>query len=265
MAFAYFYYLLQEPQPFDLERLWREQLDWDGDGQLDEYEVRLMAIYIAGKKVREDDVEELRLLMLNASQHLPHHPPDLLDLAALRATPDLVPALEERVRAAKKFRTDLSPLDEVEFFMVTDNATRVAARLDELRVRMPKFLCLNDDMNKTHSAGAGTQAAVEALHLFFTRYFPHSSPFENDPRHPNPFLYLHQWRELQSQRVQRKQLTLWGTLLGSGLALLLLAVGVLRCLSPPARWRPLGRGRGVLIVHQRDTSPHSHPRTSTIV
>ena len=227
----------------------------------------MMAVYIAGKRVREDDVEELHLLMLNTSRHLPHHPPDVLDLDVVRATPDLLPALEERVSTLKQFRTELSALDDVEFFMVTENATRVAQRLDELRMKQPKFICLNDDMNKTHHAHT-TLAAVQALHSFFTHYFPHPSPFENDPAHPNPFLYLHQWRQVQAQKEHSRQLMLWGGVLGGCAALLLCCVSFLRCWSlPSARWRPLGRPRSVVtgLQQQRDTSPHAHPRTSTIV
>jgi hypothetical protein len=41
-------------------------------------------------------------------------------------------------------------LDEVSFLMVKDNDTRVRKDLDNIRHEQKKFVCLNDDMNKTH-------------------------------------------------------------------------------------------------------------------
>lgn len=41
-------------------------------------------------------------------------------------------------------------LDEVSFMMVHDNDTKTRKDLDSLRHEQRKFVCLNDDMNKTH-------------------------------------------------------------------------------------------------------------------
>jgi hypothetical protein len=80
----------------------------------------------------------------------------------------------------------------VEFYMVPDNATLVQARLDEIRAKMPKFVCLNDDMNKTADPPAET---LQALRDFYHSYFPVACPFENEPGRPNDFLYIDEWRE----------------------------------------------------------------------
>ena len=65
-------------------------------------------------------------------------------------------------------------------------------RLDEIRAKMPKFVCLNDDMNKTSEPPAAT---LRALRDFYHSYFPAPCPFENEPNKPNDFEYIQQWRE----------------------------------------------------------------------
>ena len=92
MAFSYYYYVMNEPAPFDVQQLWKEKLDWDGDGQLSDREIRLMAIYIAGKTCAEDDVTTFRNLLQN------HTTPDTnhrITLDTLRRTPDVVEALSK--------------------------------------------------------------------------------------------------------------------------------------------------------------------------
>lgn len=83
------------------------------------------------------------------------------------------------------------PLDQVEFYMVGNNYTSVQARLDEIREKMPKFICLNDDMNKTH---APDPRLLTALRDFYISYFPKPSPFELPPGKRNPYLYIDELR-----------------------------------------------------------------------
>jgi hypothetical protein len=126
-----------------------------------------------------------------------------IDLNLLIATPDLIDALEERFINKKKYQHEVLPLDEVEFFMVPDNYTIVSNRLAEIRLRMPKFICLNDDMNKTHDP---PQDTVKSLQEFYLSYFPVASPFEwtgeTNPYHRN-FSTIFEWRELQAQMQEQ--------------------------------------------------------------
>ena len=263
MAFTYAYYLMNEPAPFDLDALWREQLDWDGDGRLSDREVRLMAYYIAGQRCRDEDVHDLHALLANASASLPPpHLPDAFDLAAVRALPELVEALRERVQAGKKYKTELSALDDVEFYMLTDaNATRVAARLDELRAKRPKWICLNDEMNRSQAASHA--ATVEALREFYASYLPHPSPFENDPQQPNAVLHVDDWRRARAEAAARRRTLMAALGLGGSLLLLLCCY---HCLCAAPQSHPLSGRRGMgWMPRRRAQSPHAHPRTSTIV
>ena len=274
MAFAYFYFLMNEPADFDLGRLWREQLDWDGDGRLSEREVQLMAVFIAGKRCRDRDVDELRRLLLNVSASIDggRHAAGLIDLPVLEATPDLVSALESRVRQRRKYRTELATLDEVEFFMLPDNATLVRERLDGLRVRMPKFLCLNDDMNKTHQQSESSAASQQALREFYLDYFPQPSPFENPPDRPNRFLSLADWRRhTEEERATRRLLSV----AVAAVAAVLLGLLCTRCRLLPFRRKvgaaadsrsrgAAGGGRGGPTAAAA-AAPRHPIRTSTIV
>jgi hypothetical protein len=106
--------------------------------------------------------------------------------------------LEDRVVSESKYPYELvSGLDEVEFYMVPDNATKVSRRLDEIRAKQPKFVCLNDDMNKT---GAAPVETVKALHDFYVSYFPAACPFENPDDRPNDFLYVDDWRARKAKQ-----------------------------------------------------------------
>lgn len=69
-------------------------------------------------------------------------------------------------------------------------------RLDEIRSKMPKFICLNDDMNKTSDPPAAT---LKALRDFYLSYFPAACPFELQEGQRNQFMYVEQWREQQRQ------------------------------------------------------------------
>jgi hypothetical protein len=63
---------------------------------------------------------------------------------------------------------------DVEFFMVGNDAAAVQKRLDNIRRKAPKFVCLNDDMNKTHTP----KGVLRALHGFSRSLLPTPSPFE---------------------------------------------------------------------------------------
>lgn len=56
--------------------------------------------------------------------------------------------------------------------MVTDNYNETIIKLDKVRQRRTKFVCINDDMNKA------PQAVQRALKDLYVSYFPLRSRFE---------------------------------------------------------------------------------------
>ena len=120
-----------------------------------------------------------------------------IGLETVRQSTRIVEDLRQYVRKQKKYRHETMNLNEVEFFMVPDDYAEVQERLDHIIVKSPKFICLNDDMNKTHDPPAETLAALMG---FYNTYYPYPSPFENPPDRPNPFLHYEQLVEYKQQQ-----------------------------------------------------------------
>lgn len=94
----------------------------------------------------------------------------------------------------------LMTLDEVGFHMIGDEIATVQRQLDDLRQKRPKFICLNDDMNKT----SPNPEVVELLHSFFNWYYPERSQFELPPGEHNPYTHIAELRaHIKRQKMQR--------------------------------------------------------------
>ena len=197
-SFAYFYFVTHQVKVFDLKREFEEVLDMDGDGELDAHELRHLTRILYGRNARIDaeDVQEVFYYMRNCTVQyyndnlsrylfLPAKLRALSDLDAdvpvllesFEACPDVVGKLRTQL-AGKKYPHESGSMGDVEFFMVGDNFTMVQDRLDHIRLTTPKFICLNDDMNKTHDPDP---RVVQALHDFYLSYFPTPCAFELPP------------------------------------------------------------------------------------
>jgi len=221
-SFAYFYFLMNVVEEFDLSTLFRSRLDLNKDGTLSRLEVRTMTLLLSGNKLHEDDLATMTGRLVNASRAVYSYPhtewddsdPPLVDEAVLRSDGELIDLLEDYASLQRKHKFELvSSLEQVEFFMVPDDTAKVVTRLDEIRAKQPKFVCLNDDMNKT---GAAPAATVQALHDFYESYFPAPCPFENAPNRPNDFLYVEEWRARRAAAAQRQAGLFGGWFGGAG-------------------------------------------------
>jgi hypothetical protein len=128
---------------------------------------------------------------MNVSATLPMQQ-GIIDLNTIRATPDLIDALEERVTTQKNYKYQLRDSKQIAFHMIHDNQTVVERTLDDLRLQMPKFICLNDDMNKTHEAPIDT---VNTLKEFYNSYFPNPCPLELPAGQTNQWTYIDEYRK----------------------------------------------------------------------
>lgn len=119
--------------------------------------------------------------------------------------------LDDLVRSKKpymkKFKYQLVGLKQVAFHMIRDDVKQVKKELDDIRYRQPKFICLNDDMNKT----APNPEVVKALHNFYQWYFPERSDFELPEGQENPFLYIDELREFY-QKKKREKILIYASL-----------------------------------------------------
>jgi len=199
-SFSYFYYLMNAPREFDWETVFNNQLDLDRDGTLNAREIRWMTLWLSGKKVLESDLIRVQQTLLNTSRILGHaydndtfnpEDPPYIDVNVVSHSGDVADLIEDKWRSLRKFRFELESLDQVEFYMVPDDTEKVVKRLDEIRVKQPKFICLNDDMNKTSDP---PHATLEALRDFYISYFPNPCPFELADGVRNDFAYIEEWR-----------------------------------------------------------------------
>ncbi|GAB5363523.1 hypothetical protein AAMO2058_000890500 [Amorphochlora amoebiformis] len=211
-SFSYFYYLMNEKPPFDLNALFTSKLDLNKDGKLDLLEIRhLCLLLMPGKPTTHglkakmaqilddlevppapegtDPAEELGLRVKSAT----------ITVEAFQNSPRAMEDLKKYQKKTTKYKHELMSLNEVEFFMVPDDYDTVQERLDHIMVKAPKFICLNDDMNKTHDPPKRT---LKALYDFYETYYPDATPFELPQGEPNPYLHFDELMEYK-QREHR--------------------------------------------------------------
>lgn len=116
---------------------------------------------------------------------------------------------------ASKFKHEMMTEEEIEFYMVSyeslvyiicigttfvsftskawiilfslqmpNDFHAVQARLDHMRIKRPKFICINDDVQ-----GDPDPRVFRALRNFYESYFPKPSPFELPYGETNPYLH----------------------------------------------------------------------------
>jgi len=93
----------------------------------------------------------------------------------------------------------------VAFVMVHTNATTTRNKLDGLREKARKFICINDDVDHTDPASAKTLNLVRA---FYQWAYPHPSQFELPAGKANPVLYYDELLALQ-EHGWRIKMYLW--------------------------------------------------------
>ena len=72
----------------------------------------------------------------------------------------------------KDTHQSITDLKEVAFEMLGDDINETLAKLDSVRARKPKFVCLNDNMHHP------SPALLRALHEFYEAVLPMRSQFE---------------------------------------------------------------------------------------
>jgi hypothetical protein len=95
----------------------------------------------------------------------------------------------------RKYRTEVMTEDEIEFYMMPNNAADVQHRLDGIRRKMPKFICINDDVR-----GVPDPNVFSVLGGFYHSYFPKPCPFELPPGRENEAQYIDDIVRIRTQR-----------------------------------------------------------------
>ncbi|KAF2077558.1 hypothetical protein CYY_001176 [Polysphondylium violaceum] len=216
-AFSFFYYIIHKKVPYNITQVWG-QLDGNRDGYLSENELRTFAINLYGVPLKEPFWNQIKAHLYQVC--MDHHYQTLFDAGDLDAlsmihqnhslveeaeridckiTLEVIKSdnktMEDMQKAYSKkpfYRTTIDGTDEVAFLMIENNATITQGKLDGIRQKRQKFICLNDNMNHTdpHSV-----KVVKVLHDFYESLFPRPSSFELPPGKLNPFTYIQDAKE----------------------------------------------------------------------
>jgi UDP-N-acetylglucosamine-lysosomal-enzyme len=172
-AFAYFYFLINERQKDVWPRLLHQLVDTDRDQIVSANEFRTLWAMTHDSPINEGDMSRhYALLTVNetvplTAQVLDSHPSQELTKKAKSYFEKLPRNLHE-----------LHDTEEVGFVMIRNNDTALKGRLDGIRRKRHKFICLNDNLK--HEA-PDTLAVKQFLHSFYESLLPLPSVFERQP------------------------------------------------------------------------------------
>ncbi|EFA84682.1 putative glycophosphotransferase [Heterostelium album PN500] len=241
-AFSYFYYMIHKKVPFDFDKLWHSEIDINGDGWLNENELRSFAVNVYGTPVRATAFKEFKSNLYKACHSLRQQEQlangEITNIVELDNRTLEISGVEleechitnEVVRASNKtfedarvsyskrnfYQTTIEGTDEVAFLMVDDNYTVTQSRLDGVRQRRHKFICLNDNINHDKPTAP---LAIKVVHDFYESLFPRPSSFELPASTTNHFQYIGDIVSIKAEDNQRNHTTI---LLLSGLIVFVL-------------------------------------------
>lgn len=237
-AFAYFYYLMHVPVVFNLSEVWNTTFDLNGDGQLNNNELRTMALHLYGTPLTPPLLSGLTTTLVNCCRALQQQeghiqttvvsgndgedengeskdkekkepywgfPSCPITLKVLESCNKTRTEIEKIFSKKLRFKHQIDGTDEVAFLMVGNNHTTMQTKLDGVRTRRQKFICLNDNID--HSL-ADSHKVVEVLHEFYEAILPNPSRFELPKGVRNTYLYIEELREARKVEAVRKRYAL---------------------------------------------------------
>ncbi|KYQ88805.1 putative glycophosphotransferase [Tieghemostelium lacteum] len=248
-AFSFFYYMIHKKVPFDIDQLWHKELDVNRDGQMDFNELRTFAVVVYGVPLKstiwkdlksalyqtcmekrvadlaqgtlmEDQEQQDRLTKVNYAEtkeskrlHCP------ITLEVLKASNKTMEDAKKAFSKRNYYKTSMEGTDEVAFIMISNNDTVAESKLDGIRQRKHKFICLNDNMD--HSNETDT-SSIRVVHDFYESLFPFPSSFELPTGQQNAFAYIEDFIEVKKEIVQRNHTSFYTIVLLCAIVLVFL-------------------------------------------
>ncbi|KAK8790856.1 hypothetical protein WA158_005487 [Blastocystis sp. Blastoise] len=212
-AFTYFRYMMEREKEKEIDSLravWDMFIDTNHDGIADINEYRTLLAMIQDGKINDEKVERLsRCISPEAVTVTEYEDHDGQYKRITKFKPavtfELFMACDEAVSSVKsnviqRQKLDLSPMTHIEdhvdttddqsvaFEMINDDYNYTTEKLDSIRARHSKFICINDDMNSP------SPAVIKALKDFYDSFFPFPSPFEYDRHLQNMYLNINYYK-----------------------------------------------------------------------
>jgi len=182
-SFSYFYFMMNMNDTLeDMAEFYGDVLDRDKDGYLDKHEedrlVQMLLDNLSDEKNKTLWEEFYHSTMWNITTQLyeKYSLPFKISIYTVNYTMVVRTGLEEMVSSSKKYKHTLT--DEngpVEFYMVPNDYDAVVTRLQSIRDKRPKFICLNDNLPKNREPDP---RVLKELSDHFERYYPFPSHFE---------------------------------------------------------------------------------------
>jgi len=200
-AFAYFSYLTHIQEQFNLQAIWDQEYDTNHDGNLNDNELRTLITQISNSTItnRHLDLikdscynkhhiksEYLKTIPKNIPSSVTYPPFTYQVLDDCNEIKELIKKYVHPRRVKNKY--EIMNLQEIAFHMVADNISKLLTELDNIRYNRPKFICLNDDMDKSHI----NEKILNALHAFYESLLPLPSSFELAIGRLNRNIYLNE-------------------------------------------------------------------------
>uniref|UniRef100_K3XAW5 LNR domain-containing protein n=1 Tax=Globisporangium ultimum (strain ATCC 200006 / CBS 805.95 / DAOM BR144) TaxID=431595 RepID=K3XAW5_GLOUD len=206
-SFSYFHYVLNRHKIVHptLQEIWKEYLDVNRNGILDENELLTVASLAHGDYPPDSFVTEVRTCLqpqkqekvrekatgegtVRVSETLTPH----ITFKNLEACESIANKLLQNVRREKKF--EIMPEDEVTFHMLSDNYRFAWNQMLGTRARRTKFVCINDDMKYPSTS------VSQILHELFLSIWPKRSQFELPYHLKNRYAHIDEYNDARRKR-----------------------------------------------------------------
>lgn len=181
---------------------------------LNENEFRTLAAVVTGAAPTKDQIDELRSCIIKANMTKAIRVREIT-LDRVLECPMAKAGLASNARFGPTH--ELGDVGEVSFEMLVDDGNATLAKLDSVRARRTKFVCINDDMKH---APPGVQ---QLLQDFYLSFFPKPSRFELPNGASNPYLH---WYALEAHLARKRWFWRIGWLLLAVLAAAIAAASV---------------------------------------
>lgn len=206
-SFSYFHYILNRDKLVKptLEQIWREYLDANRNGILDENELLTVASLAYGNYPPDSFVDEARECLQPEKREKVREVPTAegtvrlsetltpyMTIKNLESCNDLVERLLKNVRREKL--AELMSEDEVTFHMLSDNFKFAWNQMLGTRARRTKFVCINDDMKFP------TPSVSQILHELFLSIWPKRSQFELPYHLKNRYSHIDEVAKARARR-----------------------------------------------------------------
>jgi len=229
-GFAYMYYVIHARQEYNFSNVWIKDLDRNLDGYINKNELRTIAAILYGTPVKDSSLADIQNRLIDECLKMKQANdgnmvgiekiPDgwdefpgfdnnddrwcIITKEVFTAENKTMNEIQKHYSKKAKYRHQIEGTDDVAFLMIGDDRNTTQGKLDGIRVRRQKFVCLNDNMNHSDPA---SKEVVAVLKEFYESLLPQPSAFELPSGVRNTYLYMDELIEARRLARLKRQYT----------------------------------------------------------